>query len=117
RSPGFQPRLSADVEYQEQLSRQPPKSTATLSLLAANVLLFVAVALAGGGWVIPNASIEISMGSNFGSLTAHGEWWRLISALFVHFGILHLVFNMWALAAFGGLAERLLGMANFLFIY
>lgn len=117
RSPGFQPRLSAEVEYQEQLSRQPPKSTATLSLLAANVMLFLAVAFAGGGWFIPNASLEILVGSNFGSLTAHGEWWRLISALFVHFGILHLLFNMWALAAFGGLAERLLGMANFLFIY
>ena len=46
---GFQPRLSAEVEYQEQLSRQPPKSTATLSLFVANVALFVAVALAGGG--------------------------------------------------------------------
>jgi len=117
RSQGFQPRLGAEVEYQEQLSRQPPKSTATLSLLAANVMLFVAVALAGGGWIIPKVSIEILVGSNFGSLTTHGEWWRLVTALFVHFGILHLVFNMWALAAFGGLAERLLGITNFLFIY
>ena len=117
RTPGFQPRLSADVEYQEQLSRLPPKSTATLSLLAANVMLFVAVALAGGGWIIPNVSMGILVGSNLGTLTAHGEWWRLVTALFVHFGILHLVFNMWALAAFGGLAERLLGIANFLFIY
>jgi membrane associated rhomboid family serine protease len=117
RTEGFQPRLSAEVEYQEQLSRQPPKSTATLSLLVANVALFVAVALAGGGWIIPNVSTEILAGSNFGSLTTHGEWWRLVTALFVHFGILHLVFNMWALAAFGGLAERLLGIANFLFVY
>ena len=117
RSEGFQPRLSAEVEYQEQLSRQPPKSTATLSLLAANVWLFLGVALAGGGWIIPNVSTDILVGSNFGSLTTHGEWWRLVTALFVHFGILHLVFNMWALAAFGGLAERLFGIANFLFVY
>ncbi len=117
RTQGFQPRLSAEVGYQEQLSRQPPKSTATITLLAANVMLFLAAALAGGGWIIPKVSIEIFLGSNVGPLTTHGEWWRLVTALFVHFGILHLLFNMWALAAFGGLAERLLGIANFLFLY
>jgi rhomboid protease GluP len=117
RTQGFQPRLSADVAYQEELLRQPPKSTATLSLLGANVVLFLAIALAAGGWIIPNTSIGILMGSNFGSLTTNGEWWRLVTALFLHFGILHLVFNMWALAAFGGLAERLLGIKNFVFIF
>lgn len=113
----FQPQLSMEMEYQEQLLRHPPKSTATLALLVANVLLFVAAALGGAGWFIPNAAIEIAAGSNLGPLTTHGEWWRLITALFVHFGILHLLFNMWALAAFGALSERLLGITSFVFIY
>jgi membrane associated rhomboid family serine protease len=117
RTEQFQPKLQAEMEYQEQLLRHPPKSTATLALLAANVLFFMAAALGGAGWFIPNAAIEISAGSNFGTLTTHGEWWRLITALFVHFGIIHLLFNMWALAAFGSLAERLFGTTNFVFIY
>jgi membrane associated rhomboid family serine protease len=117
RTPQFQPRLGVEMEYQEQLLRHPPKSTATLSLLVANVLLFIAAALGGAGWFIPNAAIEISAGSNLGSLTTHGEWWRLITALFVHFGLIHLLFNMWALAAFGALSERLLGITSFVFIY
>jgi rhomboid protease GluP len=117
RTQQFQPQLSMEVEYQEQLLRRPPKSTATLTLLVANVLLFITAALGGAGWFIPNAAIEIAAGSNFGALTAHGEWWRLVTALFVHFGIIHLLFNMWALAAFGALSERLLGITSFVFIY
>jgi len=117
RTPQFQPQISMEMDYQEQLLRHPPKSAATLALLVANVLLFVAAALGGAGWFIPNAAIEIAAGSNYGSLTAHGEWWRLITALFVHFGIIHLLFNVWALAAFGALAERLLGITSFVFIY
>ena len=113
----FQPRLSLEMEYQEQLLRHPPKSTATLALLIANVLLFIAAALGGAGWFIPNAATEIAAGSNFGPLTTHGEWWRLITALFIHFGTIHLLFNLWALAAFGALSERLLGITSFVFIY
>jgi membrane associated rhomboid family serine protease len=113
----FQPQLRMEMEYQEQLLRHPPKSTATLALLVANVLLFIAAALGGAGWFIPNPAIEIAAGSNLGPLTTHGEWWRLITALFVHFGIIHLLFNMWALAAFGALSERLLGITSFVFIY
>jgi membrane associated rhomboid family serine protease len=117
RTQKFQPQLSMDMEYQEQLLRHPPKSTATLALLFANVLLFIAAALGGAGWFIPNAAIEVAAGSNLGPLTTHGEWWRLITASFVHFGIVHLLFNMWALAAFGALSERLLGITSFVFVY
>jgi rhomboid protease GluP len=117
RTQKFQPQLSMDMEYQEQLLRHPPKSTATLALLFANVLLFIAAALGGAGWFIPNAAIEVAAGSNLGPLTTHGEWWRLITALFVHFGIVHLLFNVWALAAFGALSERLLGITSFVFVY
>ena len=117
RTQQFQPQLSMEMEYQEQLLRHPPKSAATLTLLFLNVLLFVGAALGGAGWFIPNAAIEIAAGSNYGPLTAHGEWWRLITALFVHFGLIHLLFNMWALAAFGALSERLVGITSFVFIY
>ena len=117
RTEQFQPQLGLEMEYQEQLLRHPPRSAATLALLFANVLLFVAAALGGAGWFIPNAAIEIAAGSNLGPLTTHGEWWRLVAALFVHFGLIHLLFNLWALAAFGALSERLLGITNFVVIY
>ena len=117
RTQQFEPQLGIEMEFQEQLLRHPPKSAATLTLLVANVLVFIGAALGGAGWFIPNPAIEIAAGSNVGPLTTHGEWWRLITALFVHFGIIHLLFNMWALSAFGALSERLLGITSFVFIY
>ncbi len=56
-------------------------------------------------------------GSNFESYTTDGEWWRLFTSLFIHFGIAHLASNMIALAVFGPLVERLYGSVNYFLIY
>jgi rhomboid protease GluP len=65
--------------------------------------------------VSPNA--VIAAGSNFGPYTQDGQWWRLLTAVFIHFGLLHLVSNMIALAQFGRLAERLYGSGRLIAIY
>jgi hypothetical protein len=46
-----------------------------------------------------------------------GQWWRLVTSMFLHFGVMHLAFNMLALWVFGVLAERLFGNVRFLAIY
>jgi rhomboid protease GluP len=52
-----------------------------------------------------------------GNVLVQGEWWRIVSAMFVHVGILHLVTNMWCLWNLGLLAEPLLGSAGVLAVY
>jgi len=47
--------------------------------------------------------------NNAGSVLIHGQWWRVISAMFVHVGVLHLATNMWCLWNLGLLAEPLMG--------
>ena len=65
----------------------------------------------------PNPAIHIRFGSNFGPLTWTGEEWRLLTSAFLHFGILHIALNMFALYQGGGLVERLFGSTRFALIY
>lgn len=87
------------------------------ALIAINVLVFVAMALAGAGVLSPNPAVHVRWGSNFGPLTAEGAWWRLLTGAFVHFGVVHLALNMWVLWDVGRVAERLFGGAAFLAVY
>jgi membrane associated rhomboid family serine protease len=48
---------------------------------------------------------------------AHGDWWRLITAAFLHYGPFHLILNMLALWWFGSLLERRIGSGRFLLLY
>ncbi len=89
----------------------------TRALAAANVLVFLLTAAAGGGLLQADGQRFIDWGTNFAPLTAAGEWWRLATAMFLHFGLVHLLFNVWALWVIGGLVERLYGHARFAVIY
>jgi rhomboid protease GluP len=54
---------------------------------------------------------------NAGAVLVGGEWWRIVTAMFVHVGILHLATNMWCLWNLGLLAEPLMGSAGVLAVY
>lgn len=53
----------------------------------------------------------------FGPLIAEGEWWRAASGGFLHGGLLHIAFNMYALYLFGPMLEKALGKVRFVAIY
>jgi rhomboid protease GluP len=89
----------------------------TRALVGANLLVFALMAAAGAGVFTPDALVHIAWGSNFAPLTVHGQWWRLLTSTFVHFGALHIFFNMWVLWGTGALVERLFGRGRFLAIY
>jgi rhomboid protease GluP len=101
----------------ELLIQRTPKIGVTKLLASINVLVFIAMLFNGAGfWHSPNG-IQLSWGANFGPATQDGEWWRLGTAMFLHFGAVHLALNSFALWDAGQLVERMYGHWRFLCIY
>lgn len=99
------------------LKLRNPEIWLTKLLIVANLLVFAAMLIDGAGlWHSTNA-IQLAWGANFGPATQDGEWWRLGSAMFLHFGALHLLLNMWALWDAAQWVERMYGHVRFASIY
>src|SRR5229473_2790593 len=94
-----------------------PAFPVTIALIAASVLVFAVMVLRGVSAVSPTPQQAIEFGADFGPLTLGGQWWRLVSSMFVHFGFIHLGLNMWCLWNLGRAAERLLGRFSYLLAY
>jgi rhomboid protease GluP len=90
----------------------------TQAIFGINVAVFVAMLLAGVSMLDNPAGRDlVRWGANFGPLTASGQWWRLLTCVFVHGGLLHIAFNMWCLWDIGRLAESVYGHWTFTAVY
>ncbi len=91
--------------------------SATNLLIAINVAVFAAMTASGVSPILPQTWQMTQWGGNLGSLTLAGEYWRLVTHSFLHFGIFHLAPNMLFLWWLGRLAERLFGPVILTSIY
>ena len=77
---------------------QSSSMAVTQAIFGINVAVFIAMALAGVSMLDnPSGQDLVHWGANFGPLTVGGQWWRLLTCVFVHGGLLHIGFNMWCL--------------------
>ncbi len=90
---------------------------ATLTLIAINVLIFLAMIIRGVPFLSPTSQDVLGWGADYGPLTLNGQWWRMFASMFLHFGIIHLVFNMLVLANIGIFMESLSGRVSYLVLY
>lgn len=109
--------LQADARSYARFLDSSGPAFATLAIIAINLVIFVLGGLNGVGWISGNAALLLDFGGNFAVATTAGQWWRLLSAMFLHSGLLHVAFNMWALWEAGRVAERLFGRGRYLALY
>lgn len=69
------------------------------------------------GGIDGNTSFVLGSTLPLGYIIALGQWWRLITAIFLHGSLLHIVFNMWVIMDIGPMVEELFGSARYLFLY
>ncbi|RDI75086.1 putative membrane protein rhomboid-like [Gaiella occulta] len=89
---------------------------ATTALVGINVLVYLITVAQGFGIDNPGGKL-FSDWVLVGVLVDQGDWWRLVTAMFLHAGILHLAFNMLALYWLGSIVERALGTPRYLLLY
>jgi rhomboid protease GluP len=102
----------------------PGRPSMSVVLLSANVLLAVAVVLletgAGAGLQSlgsPSPARLYALGAKFGPNIQAGEWWRLVTANYLHGGLLHLFMNSLGLATLGPLIEEAFGSRRLFVLY
>jgi membrane associated rhomboid family serine protease len=93
------------------LEARTPRPLATVTILALNVGVFVCMLIGTGSLSDPETLL--SWGASAGTRTANGEWWRLVTSMFVHAGFLHMFMNVLGVAQIGLITERFFGRFAF----
>jgi len=86
----------------------------TYALIAINVVLLLAMEVAGGS---TDTGVLVDFGAMYGPKIAEGDYWRLFTAMFLHVGFMHLAFNAFGLFIFGRMVEGVFGPYRFALLY
>ncbi len=95
----------------------PRSAPGTYLLLAINLAVFLWMSTHGVSLRDPTRDQLLQYGANNPALVLHGEWYRLLTATFVHIGVIHIATNMWCLWNLGLLGEPLLGPMGMVAVY
>ncbi len=100
------------------MQRQNNSMLFTQVIVGINAAVFVGMLLAGVQMLSnPSGEDLVRFGANYGPYTVSGQWWRLLTCVFLHGGLLHIAFNMWCLWDLGRLAESIYGHLMFAAVY
>src|SRR5580692_8345803 len=95
----------------------PRSAPGTYLLLTVNIAVYLWMVFHGVDPKLPSERALLHYGANHTWLVLHGQWYRLLTATFVHVGLLHLASNMWCLWNLGILGEPLIGPFGMIAVY
>ena len=95
----------------------PRSAPGTYLLLAINIAVYLWMVTHGVSPKEPTEGDLLRYGANVTWLVLHGQWYRLLTATFVHVGLIHLLTNMWCLWNLGILGEPLVGPYGMVAVY
>ena len=104
------------VAFVDEKMRVSLKLSPTTFLVAVNVLVYIYTSVVGGNFIETNNSVILQIGQyNIGVL--NGDYWQLLTSIFVHVDILHIGLNMLFLTIFGFRAEELFKTEEYFTVY
>jgi len=90
----------------------------TYSLIAINIVVYLFSAFFSQDFINMNSEVLVKMGALFGPITVlGGEWWRLLTAMFLHGGMTHLLMNMFSLYLIGRGVEEYFNTTSYVLLY
>ncbi len=98
------------MNYANWRSRFQNSAYVTNGILAVTILVFILETLSGGS---TNNAVLVTYGARANPLILYGQWWRLITPVFVHIGLTHILMNGFSLYFLGQMTERLFGHWRF----
>ena len=102
--------------YSEMRRSSAQQIAVTIAIITVNVALFIP-SLSGGGAVGRGSNDLTARLALYGPAVADGEWYRLITSGFLHYGLLHIGFNMFILYQLGQMLEPAFGRVRFGLLY
>lgn len=89
----------------------------TYSLIAINIFMYIITAFLSQNIFDSDINVLIKLGAKYNELISKGEYYRFITSMFLHGGLLHVALNMYSLYSIGPLIERVYGKAKYIIIY
>ncbi|ENK1244297.1 rhomboid family intramembrane serine protease [Clostridium botulinum] len=111
------PKEKENIYYNENNIDSHEKATITKIIIGINIFMYLITAFLSKNILSSDIRVLVFLGAKANSFINNGEYYRLITSMFLHGGLIHLALNMYALNSIGPLIENYFGKVKYLIIY